>query len=430
MNKKELIKSLLLEASNDSKTKKKYLNPETGNKVGYARALALGLIDVNGKTPKPNPISNPENKQEKKQTKPKQVKPKQVEWFSDIQKKFGINTVPIGVPEDKVKVDLSDPNNKAIFKWKDPKTGVNKAGYSNSFMKKNAKIKWKRIEGLKPVMVDSLKSKVTDIILSPKSTDSEKQTAAIISIIANTGIRPGNKVLFKQTGNRGASTLSADNVEINGTTINLNFTGKSYKQNVATFNDRAVALYLTKLKRERENEEFIFNVSSSEIDKMYKGLGMKKYKIKDLRTFTGTKLAEETLNKVKPTILKLKGEKDLKKFTNDVKNVLKSVFETVSTRLNNTPNMSKTSYIHPNIINNFLKEMDIEPAKVNYTLTAAVTYSKPSLLESDELALDVIDTETEDIEIDQVEEANNDVDEYPLPDWWEDPNIVLKPIQD
>ncbi len=425
MNKKELINSLLLEASKDSKTKKKYLNPETGNKVGYARALALGLIDTNGKTPKKNPISNPENTQKEK----KEKKAKEVSWYSAIQEKFGITNAPIGVSEDKVKVDLSDPNNKAIFKWKDPTTGVNKTGYSRAFMQKNAKVKWKRIEGLKPVMVDGLKSKVTDIILSPKSTDSEKQTAAIISIIANTGIRPGNKILFKQTGNRGASTLSADNIEINGTTINLNFTGKSYKQNVASFNDRAVALYLTKLKKEKENEEFLFNVNSGEIDKMYKSLGMKKYKIKDLRTFTGSKLAQETLSKVKPTILKLKGEKDLKKFTVDVKKVLQSVFETVSTRLNNTPGMAKTSYIHPNIINNFLKEVGIEPVKVNYTLTAAVTYSKPSLLESDEFALDVIDSETEDIEADQIEEANNDVDEYPLPDWWEDPNIVLKPIQ-
>ena len=71
MNKKELINSLLLEASKDSKTKKKYLNPETGNKVGYARALALGLIDTSGKTPKKNPISNPENTQKEKKEKKK-----------------------------------------------------------------------------------------------------------------------------------------------------------------------------------------------------------------------------------------------------------------------------------------------------------------------------------------------------------------------
>ena len=126
MNKKELINSLLLEASKDSKTKKKYLNPETGNKVGYARALALGLIDTSGKAPKKNPISNPENTPKEK----KEKKAKEVSWYSAIQEKFGITNAPIGVSEDKVKVDLSDPNNKAIFKWKDPTTGINKTGYS------------------------------------------------------------------------------------------------------------------------------------------------------------------------------------------------------------------------------------------------------------------------------------------------------------
>lgn len=429
MNKKQLIKQLLQEASNDSKTEKKYLNPETGNKVGYARALALGLIKTDEKAPKPNPISNPDNTVKKKTTIGKKTTGnKQSSWYSKIQQKFGVSSVPVGVPEDKVQVDLSDPNNKAIFKWKDPKTGVSKTGYSQTFMQKNSKVKWKRIDGLKPALVNDLKSKVTDIILSNKSSENEKQAAAIISIIANTGIRPGNKILFKQTGNRGASTLNADNIEIDGTKISLNFTGKSYKQNVASFNDRAVALYLAKLKREKEGEEFIFNVGSSEINKMYKGLGMKKYKIKDLRTFTGTELAKETLEKYKDQILKLKGEKDLKKFTSNVKNVLKNVFEVVSTRLNNTPGMAKSSYIHPNVINNFLREVNIEPVRVNYALTAGTINTGNILLEREALALDVIDTEFEDIDTDQVEDANNDVDEYPLPEWWEDPNMVLKPI--
>lgn len=411
---KDRIKQILREAFEEAE--KTYRNPKTGNQVGYARALQLGLIKPEvGAKAKEEPKSSPK-KTSAKTAQPAQAKkpekPKQ--WWSKYAQ-YKLNAYPMNIPEKDVKVDFTgDIDSKAVMSWKSPTTGRTVYSYTQKFLQKNADMKWDRIKSLKPQKVEGIKSKTDKILSSPKADDKLKQAAAIINIIANTGLRVGSTSGFDVTGNRGVSTLAAENFTINGDTIKLNFIGKSYQDNQAEVKNKVLADYLQSKIKQRSKEKFLFDIPKSYIDQVYdEQMDMGDYKIKDLRTYVATKVATKMLfeDPQMPPPLPEK-QSDIKKV---VKEKLQSVFEKVSTILNNTPAMAKTSYIHPAIIHGWLDRIGVEPKKVGYN----VAYNKMNDTEEFAEGVEELNDET----------AFDDVDIYPLPVWWDDPSYELVPIK-
>lgn len=328
----DIIKEALSDAINEEKT---YVNQKTGNRVGYARALQLGLIpdkEKSSKSTKPSPAKSTPAKQAKSTPTGKPAVEKQ--WWHQYTK-YKLNAYPMNVPEKDVKVDFTgDVNTKAVMSWKSPTTGRTVYSYTQRFLQKNADMKWDRIKSLDPKKVEGIKNK-TNKILSAKADDKLKQAAAIINIIANTGLRVGSTSGFEDTGNRGVSTLSAENITINGDNIKLNFVGKSYQDNQAEINNPVLARYLQAKMQQRGKETFLFDISKTLIDQVYDDqMDMGDYKIKDLRTYVATKVATKILFEdpsAPPPLPKTSTE--IKKV---VKEKLQSVFEKVSTILNNT----------------------------------------------------------------------------------------------
>ena len=88
-----------------------------------------------------------------------------------------------------------------------------------------------------------------------------------------------------------------------------------------------------------------------------------------------------------------------------VKKKLTEVFKTVSEQLNNTPAMAKSSYVHPEVIDGWLSSLGVELSGF-----------------------------TKGIELDKLignvsKEDEEDVEEYPLPDWWEDEEDIEKGVK-
>lgn len=360
MNKDKVQKLIENILDEEGKTSQKYLNPKTGNKVGYARALALGLVDTGEEKA---PVPTPAAKIKKATSGAAPTKEKQ--WWSDFTK-YKLNAYPIGIPQDQVKIDLTgDINSKAVMSWKSPATGRTVYSYTRDFLQANAAQKWKRIEKIKPTDINRIQLKANQLLTSrdPKIA----QAAAIINIISQTGLRPGSVKGFQETGNRGISTLSPDNIIIDKDVIKFNFTGKSYQENTAEIKDAALANYLTGLKKQKQGETFLFDVPETTVDKVYDNMGMAKFKIKDMRTYVATNLAKQILynHKINTAL----SSKDL---TKEVKDILTRVFVEVSTKLNNTPTMAKTSYVHPQIIKTWLADHKIEPKKVGYNVESVI----------------------------------------------------------
>jgi hypothetical protein len=381
---------------------KKYLNPKTGNHVGYFRAMQLGLIKPVQRVGKS--IGVAPHKTTKTKVKidkgPKPVKEKQ--WWHDLTQ-FKLNAYPVNIPENKVKVNFTgDINSHAVLQWTNPVTGKVVRSYTREFLKRNADIKWKRILKIKPSDITHIKKTVDKVLVNPYD-DKVKQAAAIIGIIANTGLRIGSEKGLAETGNKGVSTLSADNIKISGDTIKLNFVGKSYQDNEATIVDKHLATYLQAKILERQTEPTLFTVSKSQIDQAYDELmGMEDFKIKDLRTYVATETAKAILyqDPMGPPPLPA----NPKEIKNAVKEKLKNVFERVSEILNNTPAMARTSYVHPKIVYSWLKSIGVKAEVVGYS---EAVFREAEIEDTD---------------------AFDDVDFYALPDWWDSDDIQLVPI--
>lgn len=376
----------------------KIKNPKTGRNIKVSSALQY---DEN------EPVYKKAKSIVDREDQEKPIEKKQKKEPSIFIKKYGklkLNAYPNKeVNENDVQVDLKgDIHSHCVLKWKDPKTGREVRAYTQKFLKRNAKIKWKRVKSITQSHVDSINKKSISLL---KNKDNKKQDAgAIISIIAQTGLRPGSKIGIKVTGNRGVSTLGPKNIKIENNKIILNFIGKSYQENNAEFENKELADFLKNRIENHKDDEFIFDINESELHKVFKSISKKGMKIKDLRTYTATKMAKEILEKDKmpPPPLPDKQTK-IKKI---VKEKLKNVFEKVSQRLNNTPAMAKSSYIHPEVIDNWLKSIGLQPQMIESKMSMG-----DLILEFSESQMNEDDLEN--------------CDEYPLPNWWNNEKIQL-----
>lgn len=301
----------------------------------------------------------------------KEAKPKEW-WQNEKIMSLKLSRYPMGIPKDQVQImaDLDnqeDCNKKCVMKWKDPKTGSDIRSYTKTFLDRNADYKWDRMKKFDVNIINDIKQKAKDDL----SNKNEKfaEAAAIILIIAKTGLRVGQTAGLEKTGNVGVSTISPDHINITkDNKINFEFVGKSYKLNTAEISDEPeLAKYLKKLKTQKtkDGKTRMFSMDRTFVDKVFKNkYGYKDLKIKDMRTYIATSTANDILNSAYDEVKsKLSGDdKKDKKVINDC---LKDVYKKVSEQLNNTPKMAETAYIHPLVRINWLTRLGLNSDIIN-----------------------------------------------------------------
>lgn len=332
---------------------------------------------------------------------------KESNWFDGLHEKYELNKLPIGVPEKDIEIDLSEKNNW-VMKWVDPKTEKTAYAYPKEFLEKNAQNKWKRISSISSEQIAGIKEKSLSLLGDKENSDA----AAIVAIIAHTGLRPSSRAGFKETQNRGVTTLAKENVKIKGSKVEFEFTGKSYKHNTAEIDNQELADYLTEKIKYKKDGDFVFDVDVNKARDLFKKeiSDDKKMKLKDMRTYVATDMAREILYKDDQQPPPLPERiKDAKKLVQDK---LKNVFKKVSEQLNNSPAMAKSSYVHPNVIENWLKTIGALDMVIK-----AENENDIGSLDDDLKDDDYLDERDYFVGYDV---GNLDVDQFPLPDWWEE----------
>lgn len=339
-----------------------------------------------------------------------EIKPKkEPSVFIKKYGKYKLNAFPPPeVNESDVKVNLDgDIHSHAVLTWRDPKSGRNVNSYTQKFMKRNASLKWDRVKKLSNEKVDKIRNNSLKMLSSKNVLESD--SAAIIALISMTGLRVGEHTNYERTKNRGVMTLGPDNVKVEGKKIILNFVGKSYKENNAEIENEQLANYIEKKIEKNKDKDFIFETNYITLNETFDKFAGKKFKIKDLRTYTATKIASEILlNDKEPPPPLPESDSAIKKV---VKLKLKRIFEIVSQKLNNTPAMAKSSYIHPEVIHKWLDDIGVKPElkkeiyNENFNLQNVLT-------EGFKVTADF-----------------EDCDEYPLPEWWFNDNYEFKRIK-
>lgn len=186
-----------------------------------------------------------------------------------------------------------------------------------------------------------------DADLRRRDLPREKVLATIVWLLDHSMIRVGNDAYARENRSFGLTTLRSRHVEITGSTLHFNFTGKSGKDWNISLADRRMARVLKSIEdlpgqrlfRYRDEDGGLHDVGSHDVNAYVHDIMGDGYSSKDFRTWGGTVRALSQL-----------GETPVPEAQSTRARELNAVIDRVSRRLGNTRAVCRACYIHPAII--------------------------------------------------------------------------------
>jgi DNA topoisomerase-1 len=188
--------------------------------------------------------------------------------------------------------------------------------------------------------------------LSRPGLPRERVLATVLRLMEQTSIRVGNEEYARQNQSYGLTTLQEEHVDVEGSTIHLHFRGKSGKEHAFDVRDRRLARIVQRCQSLPGQELFQYldterqshTISSCDVNAYLREVSGQDFTAKDFRTWAGTLLAFHTL----------RGLPEPETETQARKNVVEAVKQ-VAVRLGNTPAVCRKCYVHPAVLDAYLK---------------------------------------------------------------------------
>ena len=180
----------------------------------------------------------------------------------------------------------------------------------------------------------------------------EKVVATVVDLLETTLIRVGNADYARDNKSYGLTTLNNAHIKIKGTELRFRFTGKSGRAWRVNLKSRRVAKVLRVcqdlpgqqlFQYEGVNGE-IHNVTSTDVNDYLRAVSGLDISAKDFRTWAGTVEAAWGLQRAGVAASDAEAKRNLK-----------TVLETVAARLGNTVTICRKCYVHPQIIDCYLR---------------------------------------------------------------------------
>jgi len=192
----------------------------------------------------------------------------------------------------------------------------------------------------------------------------QKVLATIVRLLERTFIRIGNEEYARENKSFGLTTLKSRHAKVRGAQVLFRFRGKSGRQHEVDVTDRRVAKVIAKcqdlpgqdLFQYLEEGEEVRDVTSQDVNDYLHQIAGNDFSAKDFRTWGGTVLAAIALSKQE--------EFQTKK---EAKANIKTAICAVAELLGNTPAICRKCYVHPVIVEAYLKRTRI--AGLNGTKT-------------------------------------------------------------
>jgi DNA topoisomerase-1 len=189
--------------------------------------------------------------------------------------------------------------------------------------------------------------------LKRRTTDRRYAAAAAARLIDRALLRSGHSEAGIDEGGRGATTLLKRDVQLNGTRVFLNFTGKSGKTIRKTLHDPILLARLKKLKRIGKKRLFAFKdekgrccyLSARDLNQYIREAAGCAVTAKDFRTFAASAQAVAAL-----------AEAERPEAERRRKGLVASVMRDTAELLANTPAVTRSSYVHPMVVAAFEEE--------------------------------------------------------------------------
>ena len=187
--------------------------------------------------------------------------------------------------------------------------------------------------------------------LARRKTDRRYAAAVAGRLIDRALLRSGHT--GSDEGGRGATTLLNRDVQLNGTKVSLNFVGKSGKLIRKTIRDPILLTRLRNLKNRGRKHLFAFRdddnrrckLTAGDLNAYLREAAGKKVTAKDFRTFAATAKA-----------LAILCESEAPESETGRKRLVASVMRETAETLANTPAVTRSSYVHPLVVEAFADE--------------------------------------------------------------------------
>jgi DNA topoisomerase-1 len=184
----------------------------------------------------------------------------------------------------------------------------------------------------------------------------QKVLATIVRLLERTFIRIGNEEYARDNKSFGLTTLKNRHVKVKGARVVFRFKGKSGREHEVDVTDLRVAKIIAKcqdipgqdLFQYLEKDGEVGDVTSQDVNDYLRQIAGEDFTAKDFRTWGGTVLAAIALSKQE--------EFQTKK---QAKSNIKTAICAVAELLGNTPAVCRKCYIHPVIVEAYLKRTRI-----------------------------------------------------------------------
>jgi DNA topoisomerase-1 len=183
--------------------------------------------------------------------------------------------------------------------------------------------------------------------ISRRALSRPRVVAAIVRLLDETSIRVGNDEYARENRSFGLTTMRKRHVGVEGSRIMFRFRGKGGKLSDVDVTDPRVARVLRRceglpgqhLFQYVDDDGDVEDVDSDDVNDYLRDIAGEQFTAKDFRTWSGTVLAAWALEEL--------GEAGSP--TQAKRQVVRAV-ESVAKELGNTPAVSRSSYIHPQVI--------------------------------------------------------------------------------
>jgi DNA topoisomerase I len=178
----------------------------------------------------------------------------------------------------------------------------------------------------------------------------EKVLAVVTQLLERTLIRVGNEEYARHNRSYGLTTMRGKHVAVEGPKISFRFRGKSGKEHIIDVRDRRLAGVVRRCQELPGQELFQYIdelgqtrcIESADVNAYLREAAGDDFSAKDFRTWYGTLLAARAL-----------GEQASRGAPRQ-KHVLQAV-AWVAAKLGNTPTVCRKSYVHPAVVDRYLR---------------------------------------------------------------------------
>ena len=168
----------------------------------------------------------------------------------------------------------------------------------------------------------------------------DKVLAAIVRLLDQGHVRVGNEGYARENKSFGATTLRNRHGAVRGSTVKLDYRGKSGKQQQVSINDRSLAKIVKRCQDLPGQALFQYigddgephRIGSGDVNAYIHDAMGDEFSAKHFRTWGASAIAFETIVRTRSPLS------------------LKAVLEPVAAALGNTPAISRKSYVHPKLI--------------------------------------------------------------------------------